>query len=101
MVIRKTTYDAFVQQLRVVFIDDAIGACTDAQHMSSMLSMANWLYESRVTSAKGLDLWLNGEPFGGWIWSRGYEFPYTLESLKRDYEHLIAPAVQAAAASAL
>lgn len=83
-----TAYDAFVRQLPVVFIYDAIGGCGDAQHMSAMLTMANWVFESRVAAAKDFGHWLAGSPFVGWTWSRGYEFPYTLATLKSEYRRL-------------
>jgi hypothetical protein len=89
--VQQAAYDVFVLQLRVVFIHDAV-APAPTQHMSAMLSLANWLYESRLTSAKGFDLWSKGAPFVGWIWSPGYESPHSLESLKGNYEHLISPA---------
>ena len=86
--VQQTAYDAFVRQLRVIFIEDAIGAVTDAQHMSAMLSMANWLYECRVISAAGFARWMRGAPFDGWIWSRTYEFPYTMKTLESEYVRL-------------
>jgi nicotinamidase-related amidase len=89
--VQQTAYGAFERQLRVIFIHDAIGACSDVQHMSAMLSMANWVYESRVIGAGGFARWLAGEPFEGWIWSKGYGIPYTLDTLRSDYARLTAP----------
>jgi hypothetical protein len=84
-----TAYDAFFRQLPVVLIEDAIGACGDGPHMSAILSMANWLYGSRIMSASALAGWLSGGQFEGWKWTRGNEFPYTVDSLRSDYERLV------------
>jgi nicotinamidase-related amidase len=84
----ETAYDAFDRQLRVVLIEDAIGACTEGAHKSAMLGMADWLYECRITVSDAFANWLDGAPYEGWTWTYAHEFPYTSDSLATEYDRL-------------
>ncbi len=96
--VQQTAYDAFDRQLRVVLVEDAIGACTDGEHMAGMLSMANWLYECSIIGAERFAAWLAGDAYAGWTWTGAHEFPYTTRSLEVEYRRLAEGAGSARAA---
>lgn len=87
--VQQTAYDAFDRQLRVVLVEDAIGACTEGEHKAGMLSMANWLYECHVVGSEAFADWIGGGQYRGWSWTYAHEFPYTSNSLANDYERLV------------
>lgn len=87
--IQATAFDAFYRRLRVVLIEDAIGACSFGSHQSAMLVMANWVYESKVIGADAFARWLQGAPYERWAWTRPNEFPFEPESLRATYTRLV------------
>jgi len=76
-----TVFDAYFRDYQVTLIEDICGATTEAAHYSSLLMMANWIYDLEMFTSEQYLHFLHGEEFIAFKVTTPDEFAHTPNKL--------------------
>lgn len=76
-----TVFDAYFRDYQVTLIEDICGATTSAAHHSSLMIMANWVYDLEIFNSKEYIRYLRNEEYKSFKHEFPDEFAHTPEQI--------------------
>ncbi|OIK10176.1 isochorismatase [Bacillus sp. MUM 116] len=83
-----TVLDAYYRDYQVNLVKDMCGTTTLGAHMSSILIMANWIYDLKVYDAKQITNQVNGKEFHVWESSGPDQLQFSPDNVREVFSKL-------------
>lgn len=83
-----SVYDAYFRDYDIHLIEDICATSNEGAHMSSMLIMANWIYNLKIYKTDEFIKRLNGESAHFWTTEAADSLQFTPESMKQQFNKL-------------
>lgn len=83
-----TAFDAFFRDYQVNLVKDICGATNEGSHMSSILIMANWIYNLAIFDASEMLKKLSGSMYRAWESICPDQLPFNPENIRHVFEQL-------------
>mgnify|MGYP001388076560 FL=1 len=83
-----TVFDGYFRDYQMNIVKDLCAATNEGAHMSSLLIMANWIYDLRVLRTAEAIRYVQGDPFKAWTPSQPDSLPFTPETMREQFEKL-------------
>jgi len=83
-----SVFDAYFRDYQVNLVKDICATTNEGAHMSSMLIMANWVYNLKVYDTQELIKKLNGEKHFVWEANEPDSLQFTPDNMKETFEKL-------------
>lgn len=83
-----TVFDAYFRDYNVHLIKDMCTTSNEGAHMSSLMIMANWIYNLEVYQADQLINRLQGNSYSNWKCEEADSLQFTPENMREIYEKL-------------
>ncbi|MYL33899.1 isochorismatase family protein [Pontibacillus yanchengensis] len=83
-----SVFDAYFRDYQVNLVKDICGTSNEGAHMSSILIMANWVYDMKIYNTDELIKHLNGKEHTFWEASAPDSMQFTPESMREIYSKL-------------
>ncbi|MCD8509395.1 MAG: cysteine hydrolase [Bacillus sp. (in: Bacteria)] len=86
-----SVFDAYFRDYEVHLVHDASTASNEGAHMSSLLTMANWVYNLKIYDTKNMIQKLNAEAFDCWEPLKADSLQFTPETMKEQFQQILQP----------
>ncbi|GAA0433890.1 cysteine hydrolase [Lentibacillus halophilus] len=83
-----SVFDAYFRDYQVNLVKDICGASNEGAHMSSILTMANWIYNLAIFDASEMIKYLSGQAYTSWQASYPDQLPFTPETMRDVFARL-------------
>ncbi|RSL33639.1 cysteine hydrolase [Salibacterium salarium] len=83
-----SVFDAYFRDYDIHLIKDICSASNDGSHMSSLMTMANWIYTLQMYDTSQFIKRLNNESFRHWQCPHPDSLPFTPETMRESYHQL-------------
>lgn len=83
-----TTFDAFFRDYQVNLVKDICGATNEGSHMSSILIMANWIYNLAIFDASEMRKKLSGSMYRAWESIYPDQLQFNPENMRHAFDQL-------------
>lgn len=83
-----TVFDAYFRDYQVNLVKDICGTTNEGAHMSSIMIMANWIYDLAIYDSAELINKLTGKPGKCWKSDKPDQFQFTPENMRQVFEKL-------------
>lgn len=83
-----SVYDAYFRDYKIHLVKDICAATNEGSHMSSILILANWVYNIRIYNAGEMIKNLNGEKHNVWISTGADQLQFTPENMRTVFNQL-------------
>jgi nicotinamidase-related amidase len=83
-----SVFDAYARDYQVNLVKNICGATNEGSHMSSILMMANWVYDLKIYDSAELVKQLNGEQYRVWECMAPDQLQFTPENMREVFAKL-------------
>ncbi|MEI3605014.1 isochorismatase family cysteine hydrolase [Pseudogracilibacillus sp. SE30717A] len=83
-----TVFDAYFRDYQVHLVKDMCTTSNEGAHMSSLMIMANWVYNLEVYNAEHLINRLHGKKYSHWKFQKADALQFTPENMRNIFENL-------------
>ncbi|GAA0609174.1 hypothetical protein GCM10009001_28320 [Virgibacillus siamensis] len=83
-----TVFDAYFRDYQVNLVKDICGATNEGAHISSILIMANWIYDLAIYDTAEMLNRLSGEPYNCWQSDYPDQLQFTPENMRQIFDKL-------------
>lgn len=83
-----TVYDAYFRDYKVHLVKDMITTSNEGAHMSSIMIMANWIYNLEVYETDELIKRLENKPYKNWVCEEADSLKFTPETMRNTFNKL-------------
>ncbi|TMN21808.1 cysteine hydrolase family protein [Lentibacillus cibarius] len=83
-----SVYDAYFRDYKIHLVKDICAATNEGAHMSSILILANWVYNIRIYNANEMIKKLKGEEHNVWISTAPDQLQFTPENMRAVFNQL-------------
>lgn len=86
--VMSTVYDAYFRDYNVHLVKDMCAASNEGAHMSSLLILANWVYNLEIYNTKHMIKKLQGKEYSNWKCEEADSLQFTPENMREMYKKL-------------
>ncbi|GGK06033.1 hypothetical protein GCM10007063_30620 [Lentibacillus kapialis] len=83
-----SAFDAYFRDYQVNLVKDMCGATNEGAHMSSILTMANWIYNLAIFDASEMIKKLSGQAYNSWESTYSDQLQFTPENMRDVFARL-------------
>ncbi|MDX6551833.1 MAG: hypothetical protein QOH74_321 [Gaiellales bacterium] len=88
-----SVFEGYFHDYPGALVADAASCTNDFIHKTSVLNMANWVYDLTIFTTPNIERWLAGEDAPSWYSGRHNTVPYaSADDVERMYESIVSPA---------
>ena len=84
-----SVYDAYFRDYNIHLIHDICSASNEGSHMSSMIIMANWVYNLKVYDTENMTKKIQGESFDFWESDQVDSLHFTASNLSEQFQKIV------------
>ncbi|GGE35863.1 isochorismatase [Pullulanibacillus camelliae] len=83
-----SAFDAYARDYQVNIVKDICGATNSGSHQSSLLIMANWIYDLKIFDTEEIIKMLRGETYEAWECTTPDQMQFTPENMREIFSKL-------------